>query len=229
MRICTKNYFKNTEADNTWAIVEEPQSLAARTRNLIMNYAKPYGKNCLSLGCGHGRFLKSYIEKGAKQVVGADINRSNLSICKNYSADIVLCDIENLPFRSNCFDIIECVATMEHIEQPILVLKEAKRVLTEKGQLFVTWAFFSWVRIFKDHELRVRLVLTLRDLIPDQIGEKMSQKRFFGFKHYGFFKNKGFSIDQIQEIYANADLPVSSIGSCLVEKITLVISSVSKR
>jgi len=84
---------------------------------------KPKGKVCLSLGCGWGRFLRAYSENGAKIVIGIDINKENILKCKN-TAELVLGDIENLPFRRNVIDVMECVATMEHIARPEAVVND---------------------------------------------------------------------------------------------------------
>jgi ubiquinone/menaquinone biosynthesis C-methylase UbiE len=44
-------------------------------------------------------------------------------------AHLVLGDIENLPFKGNIFDVIDCEATMEHIAEPIKAMKEISRIV----------------------------------------------------------------------------------------------------
>jgi 2-polyprenyl-3-methyl-5-hydroxy-6-metoxy-1,4-benzoquinol methylase len=228
MKLRSKRHFRTATAEKTWADIEKPQSLATRTRSVIMNITKPQGKSCLSLGCGWGRFLKSYLEKGGRQVVGADINRSNLLICKRVGADLVLCDIENLPFKSDVFDVMECMATMEHIDEPTVVMKEMRRVSTNLGNVFISWPYFNWIRAFHDPALRNRLILAIRDFIPSRIGLVLAQKRFIGFKEYGLFRNKGVSLQEIYQIYADASMPVSDVAGCPIEGIFLVYSRVTK-
>jgi hypothetical protein len=65
----SKTHFRNASSDLTWAD-DSKWPKAARTLSLCMDIMKPNGKVCLSLGCGLGRFLRAYIARGAKLVIG---------------------------------------------------------------------------------------------------------------------------------------------------------------
>lgn len=44
---------------------------------------------------------------------------------------------ESLPFKSNYFDAVLCMNTLDHTESPFIVLKETKRVLKDSGMLLL--------------------------------------------------------------------------------------------
>ena len=106
----SRKHFRNASSDLTWADDSKwPKGPKERTLSLSMDILKPKGKMCLSLGCGLGRFLRAYIARGAKLVIGADLNMDNLFKCKQTEANLVRCDIECLPIRSNSIEAMECV------------------------------------------------------------------------------------------------------------------------
>jgi len=46
--------------------------------------------------------------------------------------NFVQCDAHSLPFKSNSFDVVYCHHVLEHVEYPLLVLKEFYHVSREK-------------------------------------------------------------------------------------------------
>ena len=135
-----------------------------------MEISKPRGRACLSLDCGLGRFLRDYVNHEAEIVVGLDINRSNLRQCKEIGVDLVLGDVESLPFQNNTFDVTDCMATMEHIDRPIKAIKENRTILKQNtGLSFITWHSYRWM-MFRSLSMRrtlVRFLRWMRDFIAD--------------------------------------------------------------
>lgn len=175
-----------------------------------MEASKPRGKACLSLGCGLGRFLRDYAKYGAKIVVGLDINRGNLKRCREIGVDLVLGDIENLPFQDNTFDVSDCMATMSHIARPIKAMKENSRILKQNDSLsFVTWHHYKWTMFLTSPPVRRRYVRYIRDLIANIVPAITENKLLKGFfADYGTFRNAGFSYPEIQEIYKEANMKI---------------------
>ena len=152
-----------------------------RTRIWLMELLKPRGKVCLSLGCGRGRFLRRYATEGAKTVIGVDLNRENLKHCHaTTEAELLRCDIEKLALRSGTIDVLECVATIEHLPNPKEAVREMSRVVkTRNGLIFISWNYYRWIRAFRSRHIAYRLVLTIRDamcrLIPAPKGETLPE------------------------------------------------------
>ena len=81
----------------------------------------------LDIGCGGSEQFKTHRVRGG----------INCDILKPYHKieNFVLCDAQFLPFKANCFIRIFMYDLIEHIENPLRSLKEAKRILNEKGIL----------------------------------------------------------------------------------------------
>lgn len=227
----SKQYFRNASPEETWANIEKESLSAMRTRAYMMKVMKPRGKVCLSLACGWGRFLRDYVKNGTKMVIGADINEKNLVKCKNVGAELVLCDIENLPFRDNIIDTMECVATMEHLVRPEKVVKEMRRIINEAdGIAFITWNHYNWTKALFDRETRHRLVLRVRDLlvtlVPAFIRNRMLEIKLLGgfFRNYGLYNNSGFSFPTILQIYKEVCMPIILAKWLSDENIIIVAS-----
>lgn len=92
----------------------------------------------LEVGCGSGVLLKhvqSYI--GAKSAVGCDLSLRHLIEARKYDgcrSGIVQADAQDLPFKSGQFDLVFVADVLEHVSDPVRVLKELKRVA---GQVIV--------------------------------------------------------------------------------------------
>lgn len=95
---------------------------------------------CCDLCCGTGFLIRKLFNQ-FKQLVGLDISREMLRICKanNKGANVylVLADSENLPFREGIFDLITIHAALHHIPSISNCFKEINRVLTKNGVMYI--------------------------------------------------------------------------------------------
>ena len=107
----------------------------------------------LDLGCGNGRFYEFFKNKDI-DYIGADDSEKLIEIAKQKFPDGIFqtANALNLPFQDNYFDKIYAVAILHHIpskEFRLQFLKEAKRVLKQKGLLILTvWKFHNRKEIF---------------------------------------------------------------------------------
>ena len=58
-----------------------------------------------------------------------------------------ICDLNHIPVRSNCYDLVFCSQTLEHVPDPNKVIDELGRVLKPGGHLWLTAPFF-----YEEHE-----------------------------------------------------------------------------
>lgn len=103
-------------------------------RRRLKDYEQFYvGKKILDFGCGEGSFLT--------EVQSASVEASGIEIEKSYSKNLNKIGIncfENLSdLGENKVDTIFCFHTLEHLKQPVEILKEFKAVLGSKGHLIV--------------------------------------------------------------------------------------------
>jgi len=87
----------------------------------------------LEVGCGAGHILEK-IDNG--ELFGIDISEVQISRARKRLGDKVLLKQspgENLPYEDKFFDRIICTEVFEHVLDPLLILKEMKRVLKDEG------------------------------------------------------------------------------------------------
>lgn len=98
----------------------------------------------LDAGCGNGRLFE-YLKNQPVNYTGIDNNRTLISIAKQKNSSITMKhgDILKLPFQSERFDSVWCIAVIHHIPTKTLqlkALKELKRVTKKGGKLlFTAW------------------------------------------------------------------------------------------
>lgn len=121
------------------------------------------GKTILDLGCGNGSisFLLWYL--GAK-VHSIDISKQALETTQNLRQlseasshfDPNLCqgDATKLPLRTEMFDTVFCIETLEHLQDDLSALKEIERVTKSGGMVVLAVPFDS--RVKSDNALRGR-------------------------------------------------------------------------
>ena len=135
------------------------------------------------LGCGREyRFLKRNY-RVARKCWGLDIgavdgDEENITIRQ---ADITGC----LPFAADSLDLVTCLAVLEHIENPLPVLSECRRVLRPGGRLILTTPSERGIRV---HEVMRRLAL-VRDVEEGEHKDfSMSKERLKGWVRQAGFK-----------------------------------------
>lgn len=105
---------------------------------LNMIHLKPHYL-ILDDGCGTGLLMKSL----KTYAVGIDISKNLIFTARkrlkrrNY-ASLIISDAEELPIRSNIFDIVFSVTLLQNLDDSVKSLKEMRRVVKEEGKIIVT-------------------------------------------------------------------------------------------
>lgn len=95
----------------------------------------PKNSSICDLGCGSGKFLYS-IACNINEGVGVD---RNIEQSKLANLTFIKADLEKkLKLSSNKLDVITCLAALEHLNKPENLIKEAYRILKNKGKLIIT-------------------------------------------------------------------------------------------
>lgn len=119
-----------------------------RTVRILKKYKKSNAR-LLDLGCGIGLTL-SILSQEFPNSVGCDIDekavRATRIILKKVGVKIPLIVYDGgiLPFKDKSFDIVTMIEVIEHVDNPVLILSEVRRVLKPEGILHVTTANKWW-------------------------------------------------------------------------------------
>lgn len=119
-----------------------------KTKNKVIRFLKRYktlnGCKVLDVGCGLGRASAAFaLEECIVQGIDLDVDALKVAElrAKEHNIEVKFnhCDIRDLPFDSNTFDIVTCIQVLEHIpkESQIKALKEAFRVLKKDALLYI--------------------------------------------------------------------------------------------
>lgn len=97
------------------------------------------GEKCLDAGCGSGAAIEILNAK-FDEVYGCDISQTALiySHQKGVVAACVDLNSELLPYHNDSFDSVVCLEVVEHILDPLFLLKSFWQVLKPKGQLILS-------------------------------------------------------------------------------------------
>ena len=95
----------------------------------------------LDLGCGEGHLPRRIGEviPNAK-LVGLDYSRTAIANARKVvpQAQLVVADANEPPFADRSFDVVLCTNLWEHVEAPITLAREMRRLLTPNGQLVLS-------------------------------------------------------------------------------------------
>lgn len=115
------------------------------------------GGKILDIGSADGTFTKIILDRSkADKVVGIDVLKGSVSFAKRRFArskkmSFSVADAHDLPFDDKTFDVVSCLETMEHVEDPDRVISEMRRVLKDSGYALILipaenilFRFFVW-------------------------------------------------------------------------------------
>jgi 2-polyprenyl-3-methyl-5-hydroxy-6-metoxy-1,4-benzoquinol methylase len=103
-------------------------------------------RTVLDAGCGDGKNLVYLVQQGF-MVVGADASRTALEKCRYHLQDQELdrnylllspTPLDKLPVLDESFDAAICVDVLGHLEEPLPILHEVRRVIRQGGPLYAS-------------------------------------------------------------------------------------------
>ncbi len=102
-------------------------------RNIEKEY--PSGK-LLDMGCGLGLFLKLW-DPQKWELSGIDISKKAVEYAQDEGLNVREGSLEKAGFSNDYFDVITMFYVLEHLLNPLKVLKEVRRILKKDGLLVV--------------------------------------------------------------------------------------------
>jgi len=97
------------------------------------------GKRLLDVGCGVGTLL-DLVNAKFQAVHGCDLSETALQEARQRGVLSVCTDLNggSLPYKERSFECVTCLEVIEHVFDPLSLLRELHRVLKDKGQLVLT-------------------------------------------------------------------------------------------
>ena len=100
----------------------------------------------LDMGTGSGRWTKEMAVRG-HETIGVDISKSMIRHTASRlnrlgyanATDLILCNIENLPFKEYTFDLVLCIRTIKYASEPVTVIQEVYRTMKRHGVFIVSF------------------------------------------------------------------------------------------
>jgi SAM-dependent methyltransferase len=102
----------------------------------------------LSLGCAAGKDLWDLVSR--HHICGIDISESGVAIARAHGIDAIVASVTDpLPYPDASFDIVVAKDVLEHVLDPLSIMREAERVLRTDGHLVVLIPnhFYWWFRL----------------------------------------------------------------------------------
>jgi SAM-dependent methyltransferase len=152
-------HYDSKYAGTDWRIVKPipiVKNPVVRTESLVAIAARFRGGSYLEIGAGEGGALLSLLDC-YERLVGTDLSpvrarQMQLLFAQNPKVEILINNVEQggLPFPDSSFDTAAMVAVIEHMVEPIGVMREIHRVLKPGGRAIIdTPNIAKWTRRLK--------------------------------------------------------------------------------
>ncbi|MEO8458124.1 MAG: class I SAM-dependent methyltransferase [Chloroflexota bacterium] len=107
-----------------------------RRLGILREHVALEDKRILDIGCGVGAFVRRLGEFSSR-IVGTDIDRESVRRGAEAVPNLALAVGEHMPFRSGTFDVILLHEVLEHVDNDVETLKEARRLLAPGGKIVI--------------------------------------------------------------------------------------------
>ena len=99
----------------------------------------PYDEfdSLLDIGPGNGYSAEYFAQQG-KDAIATVLGDDKWGRPSDGDVQYVQANVESLPFRDGRFDAVWCSHVLEHVRYPGVAFEEIRRVLNDKGRLFVS-------------------------------------------------------------------------------------------
>lgn len=136
------NYYGEGDKKFSFPLVENVLDFfrSWRARVLKKHLNNNYNASILDIGCGNGRFLLYLKKLGFKNLFGIELpGKSADRASKIQGLNILIGEIEHVKFETDGFDAITLFHVMEHMKNPLHILKNIKNWLKQDGILIISF------------------------------------------------------------------------------------------
>ncbi len=98
--------------------------------------SNPVNQRLLDIGCGNGDFLY-FAKSTGREVVGIDLDEEAVSVARKNGLDVRLGNIDVLNPEKEKFDIITIGHVIEHVHDPLYLLRKCYGLLNKSGYVWI--------------------------------------------------------------------------------------------
>lgn len=201
---------------------ENKIDIAEETMFLMLPNGK--GRKLLDVGSGTGT-ISLELQKKGYEVFGLDFSTVGVQKSREKGINAIECDLDKdgIPFENNFFDVVWAGDVVEHVFDPIFLLKEINRVLKYDGKILLSTPndinIFKRISVFLYGESPQSVIY--RDLKICKHHTVMSLELLeYMLKEAGLSSNNIGSIIKIPKIgrkrYSNSKMLCSLFGSTFI-------------
>ena len=107
-----------------------------RRLQMVRRHVDLEGRRILDIGCGVGAFVRR-LRDFTPEVYGFDIDRESVVTGAEELPNLALAVGEHMPYPDASFDVIFLHEVLEHVDNDVATLKEARRVLAPGGRVVI--------------------------------------------------------------------------------------------
>lgn len=140
----------------------------------------------LDIGCGNGRYLLT-LKKQGWQTYGIEQSPKSSKYARDVlHLEVNTGDLLDSKYQAEFFDVITMWHSLEHLYEPILTLKEAKRILKDDGLLIIAVPNVDSfaAKVFKKYWYQLEIPIHLIAFTPDSITRMLDAAGFKAKKIY---------------------------------------------
>lgn len=199
-------YYKDYGTDNYLS------PLTIKRYNEILDQFEPFRKTnkMLDVGCGIGYFLEEAKKRGW-EVHGTELSEKSAEICAQKNIHIKQGALNTDDYEQDMFDIVTSFEVIEHINNPLIDLKNIHSIMRKGGLVYVTTPNFNSL-------LRVKLKSAYNVITyPEHLSYYTPKTLEKVFKRSGFQKLKiettGISITRLRTSQGKSNQKIISAKS----------------
>jgi SAM-dependent methyltransferase len=108
-----------------------------RTQPITRRTAEGERGSLLDVGCGTGNYMLLAESQGWR-VVGIEMSEEAARIARSRGLEVCVGDVLEAPFPRERFDRVRCSHVLEHVTDPLLLLRHLRDVVNDTGVIEVT-------------------------------------------------------------------------------------------
>jgi ubiquinone/menaquinone biosynthesis C-methylase UbiE len=119
-----------------------PAYTGAWAKEIVNRACLCQGEKILDVACGTGLVARSAaeVQPNCDLIYGIDVNGVMIKKAHEIEKNINWqnCDVTDMPFSDNYFDVVFCQQGLQYFPDPYLALKQINRVLVESGRILLS-------------------------------------------------------------------------------------------